>query len=221
MRHIFGILLICSATLSMLAQNSTPFTRLQFDDPPEEFRPMPLWFINGELTEEGILKQMEDARYEAGFIGVAPLPMVSTKPDVLSEAYFQRYEFILETAKNLGKDVIQLIIFDDVALFNTRSELMADVRFTPEPEVTDELGLFSYLHKVRNGNNIYFFANSSDLAVDTEVLLKGKLKLENWDPHTGSTSQLAKVKHIRKDGEIFTQCLLNLKTVHSIFWIKK
>lgn len=97
----------------------------------------------------------------------------------------------------------------------------ADVRFAENPAITSKLGVFSYLHKIHDGKDIYFFANSGDNEINTEVLLRGKLNLENWNPHTGKVSRLEKVSYIRENGQTFTRCKLNLKGVQSTFWISK
>ena len=97
----------------------------------------------------------------------------------------------------------------------------ADVQLVNNPLITSSLGLFSYLHKVHNGKDIYFFANSSDDEINTEVLLRGKLNLENWNPHTGVVSSVGEVAHIRKNGQNYTRCKLNLKGVQSTFWVSK
>lgn len=95
----------------------------------------------------------------------------------------------------------------------------ADVSFDPVPEVTSELGLFSYIHKVRDGKDIYFFANSSDQVIETDVLLRGQLKLEEWDPHTGKVSNISKVSYLRENGQNYSRCRLQLKPVSSTLWI--
>jgi len=71
---------------------------------------MPLWFVNGELTSSGIRQQMNASQGEAGFTGVSPLPWANVQPPFLSEAYFNRYKLILETARELG---MQVIFYDD------------------------------------------------------------------------------------------------------------
>jgi len=58
-----------------------------------------------------------------------------------------------------------------------------DVTFPDGPTVRD--GNLTYIHVRKGGREIYFFANSSQQAVDTSVRLRGKLALETWDPHTG------------------------------------
>lgn len=45
----------------------------QFRNPPNEYKPMPFWHINGEMTTEGIWQQMRDAKELAGFTGVSEL----------------------------------------------------------------------------------------------------------------------------------------------------
>ncbi|OHB85327.1 MAG: hypothetical protein A2V98_16360 [Planctomycetes bacterium RBG_16_64_12] len=46
-------------------------------------------------------------------------------------------------------------------------------------------GNLSYIHKVVEGRGVFFFANSSDTSVDCHVRIRGKLDLEQWNPHTG------------------------------------
>lgn len=44
-------------------------------------------------------------------------------------------------------------------------------------------GGFSYIHKVLDGRNIWFFANSSDRSVEARITLRGEYEtLELWDP---------------------------------------
>ena len=50
--------------------------------------------------------------------------------------------------------------------------------------------MLSYIHKFKDGRDINLFANSSDTAVDTEVVLRGRMTLERWDPHTGKITPL-------------------------------
>lgn len=95
----------------------------------------------------------------------------------------------------------------------------ADVLISRNLIVNRNLGEFSYLHKVRDEKNIYFFANSSDESINTEVLLRGKLCLENWNPHDGETHDIKKIRYIRINGEYYTKCQLILPPVHSTFWI--
>ena len=96
---------------------------------------------------------------------------------------------------------------------------LADVIFPNQPKITSKLGYFSYIHKVRDGKDIYFFGNSSDDAIDTDVYLKGKLKLESWNPHDAKISKLTNVSYEKRGGQVYTKCNLKLAGVHSVFWI--
>lgn len=53
-----------------------------------------------------------------------------------------------------------------------------DVKF----EVGKEL---RYIHKVKDGKEIYLFANLSNKPISTQVELRGALSPESWNPHTG------------------------------------
>lgn len=86
----------------------------------------------------------------------------------------------------------------------------------------DELGMFSYIHKQKEGQDIYLFANSTDKPVDTQVSLKGKLKLEKWNPHTGTIGKWEDVEYDRHaDGTIYTRIRLTLEPVSAVFAIGK
>ncbi|HSH18971.1 MAG TPA: glycosyl hydrolase, partial [Draconibacterium sp.] len=95
----------------------------------------------------------------------------------------------------------------------------ADVAFEPNPVLKSDFGKFNYIHKIKDGKNIYMFTNSSDEKIETEVLLRGKLKMEVCDPHSGNTSVLKRLPVEGKDGQLFTKCKLELNPVSSVFWI--
>ena len=81
----------------------------------------------------------------------------------------------------------------------------------------EKLGMFSYIHKQKNGKDIYFFANSTDYPIKTNVELRGKLELEDWNPYTGSVSKKANVKYKEKNGITYTEFTLELSSVNSTF----
>ncbi len=55
-------------------------------------------------------------------------------------------------------------------------------------------GALTYIHKVKAGRDIYFFANSSDQPVDTKVAFRGDKNLELWNPQTGEKQKVEGVK---------------------------
>jgi hypothetical protein len=80
-------------------------------------------------------------------------------------------------------------------------------------------GALTYIHKVKNGRDIYFFANSSEKPVDTKVVLRGKKDLAIWNPHTGEREE-AKFTNADMDGQPVTTVQLTLQPVTSVFYIQ-
>ena len=81
-------------------------------------------------------------------------------------------------------------------------------------------GALTYLHKVKDGRDIYFFANSTDKAVDTKVALRGDKKLAIWNPHTGER-QNAEATKTESDGQAVTTVHLVLPPVSSTFFVQE
>lgn len=82
----------------------------------------------------------------------------------------------------------------------------------------DYPGALTYTHKVKEGRDLYFFANSSLTALDTEVRLRGSKKILAWDPHTGQSMDLNQ-KRISVKGEPCTEVQLVLASTKSLFLI--
>jgi hypothetical protein len=99
------------------------------------------------------------------------------------------------------------------------ANVVADVQFSPSPILTTDMGKFNYIHKIKDGKDIYFFSNSSDEAIETEVTLKGNFELYTADPHTGRISALMDAKHIKTGNLEFTKVNLYLAPVSAVFWI--
>ena len=97
--------------------------QVNFKNPPNEYRPMPFWHLNGYLTKEGIEKQITEAKEFSGFGGVAVLPVnpgpqhptglpcPGMTPEFLSDEFFDRYLDMLNISKELGTEII---LYDDV-----------------------------------------------------------------------------------------------------------
>lgn len=100
-----------------------------------------------------------------------------------------------------------------------KTRIVADVAFNPSPKLATDMGKFSYIHKVKDGQNIYFFSNSSDERIETEVTLRGKLNLSEANPHDGTIVSIKKVEYLIVDGQEFTKAKLQLKSISAIFWI--
>jgi hypothetical protein len=77
-------------------------------------------------------------------------------------------------------------------------------------------GPFSYIHKVLDGGDYYFFANSGTSAIATTVKLKGKLTPRIMDPHTGSITD-AQFQNTIEAGQDVTVVTLKVNAVQSTF----
>ena len=91
-----------------------------------------------------------------------------------------------------------------------------DVRFEDPIVIKSAKGKLAYIHKVRDNTDYYFFANSSDDSINTWVRLKGKLKPELLNPHTGAITA-AEFENIKQDGQEVTRVRLTLEANKSVF----
>ncbi len=79
-------------------------------------------------------------------------------------------------------------------------------------------GALTYIHKVKDGRDIYFFANSSPNAIDTKVVLRGRKTLRIWNPHTG-TQEAAEFTAGEAGGQPATTLRLVLPPVASLLFV--
>lgn len=97
-----------------------------------------------------------------------------------------------------------------------------DVAFSGVPRDIAEKGVFGYTHKVKDGLDIYLFANSTDGEVNAGVTLRGAFKtLEEWDPKTGRIRSITSRTTKAADGTEVTEARLALNPVTDTFWIGK
>lgn len=93
---------------------------------------------------------------------------------------------------------------------------VADVAFEPNLRVSSGNGVLSYLHKQKDGREIYYFANSSDDRVDAFVRLRGDISPQLWDPQSGE-KKAAEVAHLQDHGQAVTRLHLQLAPVSATF----
>jgi hypothetical protein len=74
-----------------------------------------------------------------------------------------------------------------------------------------------HLHKIYEGKNIWFFANSEPAQKNVEVELNGRFAIEIWDPHTG---QVSSIRTLDISGNK-TRFQLHFNGVQSLFVIEK
>ncbi|WP_162633064.1 glycosyl hydrolase [Echinicola strongylocentroti] len=106
------------------------------------------------------------------------------------------------------------------AVLDKHSEA-ADVVFESNPTLKTDIGKFNYIHKIKDGRHIYFFTNSSDETIATEVLLRGKLKPSKWDPHSGEIKKEIPFNYVEKNGQVYTRIELDLGGVRSLFMVSE
>ena len=95
--------------------------------------------------------------------------------------------------------------------------ISADVVFEGNPGPSSAGGMFSYIHKIKDNRDIYYFANSSDETVETVAEVRGMIIPELWNPANGETIPFKEVEHLKKDGKDYTRFPLRLKAVTSTF----
>ena len=81
-------------------------------------------------------------------------------------------------------------------------------------------GALTYLHKVKGGRDVYFFANSTDQPVDTKVALRGDKNVAIWNPHTGEKDN-AEITKSESSGQPVTTVRLVLPPVRSTFFVQE
>jgi len=81
-------------------------------------------------------------------------------------------------------------------------------------------GALTYIHKIKGGRNIYFFANSSLRQVNTNVVLRGKLDFTIWNPHNGAMNRTT-VTSRKQDSTDATVIPLSLPPVSSLFYVQE
>jgi hypothetical protein len=98
------------------------------------------------------------------------------------------------------------------------AEALPDGDVVIQQQLATTGGNFSYIHKVKDGQSLYFFANSSNGEVDTWVELRGKLAPEVWNPHDGKIGP-AEVEHVAGKAGMITRVRVKLPPVRSLFLV--
>jgi hypothetical protein len=90
-----------------------------------------------------------------------------------------------------------------------------DVSYSLNPDL-------QYIHKIIEGKNVYFFANTGRNEISAEVTIRDRLSLDEWDPHTGKTKHgNCDYRKSNASGSPVTVVPLNLKPYHSLFLVEQ
>jgi hypothetical protein len=76
-----------------------------------------------------------------------------------------------------------------------------------------------YIHKIINGKDVFYFANTGSISAKFDVILNGKHQPKLMDPHTGEIQSIEAAPLV-KNGLQKTRILLNLEPVHSAFLVE-
>lgn len=107
--------------------------------------------------------------------------------------------------ETLGKSIDEMLLVADVTVENVADQLPG--------------GSFTYIHKIKDGRDVYYFVNSSDVSVESVVTLRGRMKKPLlWDPKTGKQKP-ADFERGMENGEEVTKINLSLDSVQSAFII--
>ena len=88
-------------------------------------------------------------------------------------------------------------------------------------DVTFEVGkTLRYIHKVKEGRDVYFLANLSKRPISTWVELRGAVSPEAWDPHTGVISRPQSSRETRGGSDV-TRVKIELPATRSLFIVDK
>jgi hypothetical protein len=140
-----------------------------------------------------------------GMFGIDPArPMPESTSTIQKSAKGGKAIFIRHPSKESLGEALELL------------GVTHDVQFANNPTPTAGNGIFSYIHKRKEGKDIYFIGNSSDTTVDTTVQVRGALLPALWDPHTGTITSVESTT-ITRDGETFTQLPLHVPGLRSVF----
>ncbi|MEJ2647672.1 MAG: hypothetical protein P8016_04585 [Sedimentisphaerales bacterium] len=91
-------------------------------------------------------------------------------------------------------------------------------KITIDPHSND--GALTYIHKVKDSKDIYFFANSTNQPVDMKVFLRSNKSLALWSPHTGKRSEL-ETDVSDASGKSVTTAPLVLEPLKSVFYVQQ
>ncbi len=83
-------------------------------------------------------------------------------------------------------------------------------------------GMINYIHKKRGDIDIYFISNTTNIKLETPLILRGKLEIDEWNPHTGKIRKHTPtyfVKNIGSESVTFTQTDLSLDSAKSLILV--
>jgi hypothetical protein len=186
------------------------------------------WLAGGTLIATGQLPRQAAERGDDGELGALVDEVFGLPENSPMQARFDRriddFLVFFDNSSAQGGHAFFVPKWKDTLLADliAQADPVPDVAIAapPAPVIIghDYAGSLTYIHKVKDGRDIYFFANSSREPVDTKVTLRGDKKLSRWDPHTGERRVL-EVSHASGALGPVTTAPLVLDGVHAVFFV--
>ncbi len=177
-----------------------------------------------QAPRDSIATGQEDIVLPQNFVKARALNAVGEYRQELAEetiayedsVYRERAVFVPRpTTENLKAACDYLVPVADVKIEAVEGTTIPTLNVVPRWDYPVD-GMFQYLHKVKNGLDVYYFANSSNNDAQFVATLRGKFKtLETWDPISGETQTLDVQSVDEEKGTTSVQ--LTLKSIESVF----
>lgn len=147
-------------------------------------------------------------------VGTVPTRATKAEEDAAVKALAEELFSVAEKTNAAGGKAYHV---SGVAAVNQLMKKVCPVYDVTIDSVRTVNGHLTYIHKVIEDRNVYFFANSSESASKTTVTLRGEFPtLEVWDPHTGEKKALSVT--VENGTTSFT---LSMERVSSLFIVEK
>lgn len=133
--------------------------------------------------------------------------------------YRERAVFVPRpTTEALKAAADYLVPVPDVKIEPVEGTTIPVLNVTPR-WVYEHEGMLQYIHKVKNGFEVYLFANSSNSPSEFTATLRGTFRwVDVWDPFTGETTRVDQTDQVTVDAEKGTTTVkLSLKPIESVF----
>ena len=172
-------------------------------------------YLSAELHHDGDVQQIIGGMFHltAGELAAGKVPIDRDKGYFLASNHAGGRAFFLPKAEAgvLNAVLRQAVPVRDVDIHEA---------IWPQKSGSDYDGALTYIHKVRGGKDIYFFANSSPRNMSTDVMLRGVKDLVMWNPDTGAQKETA-TRHAKTGGESVSAIRLSLAPFTSTFYVGK
>ena len=178
------------------------------------------------VSAEGLAKI--EAFFDAGgqVIFTTRLPARSSEPGRDAEVTERIGRMLPETSRQPDGSIVRRNRRGGTACFipSPSAEALAEALEIPgeAPDIGFAAGTVPLrcMHKVLDGRDIYYLANLSDSVFDSTVALRGKKRLEIWNPHTGEIAP-ADSESGRTGRDRTTEVRLRIEPNRSLFLIEE